>query len=259
MTMATLSTTSTSIDELSLLTNSTLDVTTSFASTLPCTIEPLEELLGTAGITNSLLQALQSTSQRFGIVFHASYSFLNPLVQDNVFALQQLDSIVLHARELGVWEGIDILGREAGERGRETWCVVCGGEDNARKLRSRFFVEKYRVRVLIDAVTWFGLRRINQRSVEQERELQGLEARLGVVAERLCGVWRDYVPRLNVLRQSGEEGSQVQREIEVQMGKRGQSSAAPPRYEDMAASSSAHTMDEKRVPKHTNRCVSCSR
>lgn len=81
---------------------------------------------------------------------------------------------------------------------RNAWAYVMGGEVKMAQFRSRLYVEKYRVRVLIDAVAWQGLKAIGPlgRTAEQERELEALRKMLPLVAERLLGVWRDYKPRI---------------------------------------------------------------
>jgi hypothetical protein len=281
--MAALTTKPTSIEDLAIYTNAFLNNTTIYLSTLSAPIEPLEELLAVSGLTNSLLQALQSTIQRFDLSFHPTSSFINPLTQDILSNLDQLRTIVQDARSSRVWES------NAGVHGagRVSWCTVCGNEENAKRLRSRFFVEKYRVRVLIDAVSWFALRNIQHRSQEQEIEYQEVGKRLGTVAERLVGVWRDYTPRLKALEASQRstgcggvrEGVRVdlsemqrQRVLQLQMMNQApvlRQNNAPPRYEAMPSSSApgrhcqtqipAHVVDEKRVPNQANSCGSCSR
>lgn len=282
-TMAALTTKPTSIENLTIHTNAFLNTTTIYLSTLSAPIEPLEELLAVSGLTNSLLQALQFTIRRFNLFFHPTNSFLNPLTQDILSNIEQLHTIVNDARSSRVWESSGVNGG-----GRVSWSAVCGSEENARRLRSRFFVEKYRVRVLIDAVSWFALRNIQLRSQEQEIEYQEVGKRLGTVAERLVGVWRDYTPRLKALdasqRGSGCGGERVrmdlsemqrQRVLQLQMMNQvsvSRQSNAPPRYEAMPSSSTqssrhfqnqtpVHAVDEKRVlnQTNTNSCGSCSR
>lgn len=95
---------------------------------------------------------------------------------------------------------------------RCAWTLVLGTEAKVAALRSRLYVEKYRVRVLIEAVTWQGLRTLQTRSARENEELRGLQKMLPLVAERLIGVQKDYRPRL--LRLQGFCG-QVLREPEV--------------------------------------------
>jgi hypothetical protein len=79
---------------------------------------------------------------------------------------------------------------------KNAWCLVMKGEHRAASSRSRLYVEKYRVRVLIDAVCWVGLNRKECLSEEEEEELKGLRDMLPLIVERLVGVQMDYVPRL---------------------------------------------------------------
>lgn len=71
------------------------------------------------------------------------------------------------------------------------------------------------MRVLIEAVTWYGLRSLHERNRVEENEFLKLRDRLGLVAERLVGVWRDYGPRLKAL-ENGENSFLEEEEREKQ-------------------------------------------
>ncbi|KAF8862769.1 hypothetical protein BDZ45DRAFT_670911 [Acephala macrosclerotiorum] len=170
---------------------------TSYLSTLPHPIEPLEELISVIGVASSLLSSLQTVIDRFPeLEFSAIYSFLNPLTQDILYAISQLAGRVEDAKRSKVFQPNDVgLVRLP----RNAWILINGTEAKAASLRSRLYVEKYRVRVLIDAINWYGLRSLDMRNAEEEMEYQDLRNKLGFTAERLVGIWRDYAPRLKAL------------------------------------------------------------
>lgn len=64
------------------------------------------------------------------------------------------------------------------------------GEQKAASLRSRLYVEKYRVRVLIKAVCWVGLNGKGSAGLDERevRELGELKGMLLLIAERLVGI-----------------------------------------------------------------------
>jgi hypothetical protein len=55
-------------------------------------------------------------------------------------------------------------------------------------LRSRLYIEKYRVRVLINTAYWVGLNRKEYLSEEEKGELKVLKDMLLLIAERLVGI-----------------------------------------------------------------------
>lgn len=176
--------------------NLLVSTTTKYLSTLPHPIEIVEELIAVVSVTCSLLSTLHTTIQRFtSINLSTKKSFLSPLEADLRFAFDSLEKVILEAKNKKLFEPNDVgLVRVP----RNAWGLVCGGEAQAGMLRSRLYVEKYRVRVLIDAVCWVGLNRMvtEERSASEEQELKELRMMLPLVAERLVGVQRDYVPRL---------------------------------------------------------------
>jgi hypothetical protein len=89
---------------------------------------------------------------------------------------------------------------------KNAWCLVIKGEHRAAYLRSRLYVEKYRVRVLIDAVCWVGLHGKECLSEEEKGELKVLGDMLPLIAERWVGVLMDYVPRLKAPMGWGGKG-----------------------------------------------------
>lgn len=164
--------------------------TTKYLSTLPQQIEVLEELVSVASVTSSLLASLSDELVRFPTLFSSpTVPFIAPLCADIARAFSELEMKVEDARVMKVFETNDVgLVRAP----RFAWCAVCGGEREAARLRSRLYVEKYRVRVLLDAVCWEGLRKKEGRSVEEEKEFEGLRNMLPLLTERLVNVQNDY-------------------------------------------------------------------
>jgi hypothetical protein len=170
---------------------------TKYLSTLPHPIEIIEELVAVCSVTSSLLHSLDSTLNRFypATQLPPKASFIKPLCHDILLAFSQFAQKVCEAQRLRVFEPNDVgLVRVP----RNAWAFVMGNEAKMGQFRSRLYVEKYRVRVLIDAVAWQGLRELGPlgRSSEQERELEMLRKMLPLVAERLMGVWKDFKPRI---------------------------------------------------------------
>ncbi|CZR51169.1 uncharacterized protein PAC_01044 [Phialocephala subalpina] len=268
---------------------------TSYLSTLPHPIEPLEELISVIAVASTLLSSLQTAIDRFPeLEFSTTHSFLNPLAQDILYAISQLNGKVEDAKRSKVFQPNDVgLVRLP----RNAWILINGNEAKAASLRSRLYVEKYRVRVLIDAVNWYGLRSLDMRNQEEEIEYQGLRNRLGLIAERLVGVWRDYSPRLKALENGAnpfadqtevERQRNIQRAMQMQMqaammnqqAQQQQAQNQPPRYEasmeqdqlrrqqEAAATQQAievqsappmpTTIDEKKTLQRNDKCNSVS-
>ena len=173
---------------------------TKYLSTLPHPIEVVEELVAVCAVTSSLLTSLNSTLLRFPhLNLSATKSFIAPLCHDILFAFKLLSDRVQEAKRMRVFEPNDVgLVRLP----RCAWTLVLGTEAKVAALRSRLYVEKYRVRVLIEAVAYEGLRCLEGKSRREEDELRSLRRMLPLVAERLVGVQRDYKPRL--MRLNGE-------------------------------------------------------
>lgn len=167
---------------------------TKYLSTLPHPIEIVEELVAVCAVTSTLLTSLHSTIQRFPhLALSRTHSFVAPLCYDALFAFKLLGSKVEEARRMRIFEPNDIgLVRLP----RVAWALVMGTEAKVAALRSRLYVEKYRVRVLIEAVSWAGLESLGMRTGKQDDELKQLQKMLPLIAERLIGVQKDYVPRL---------------------------------------------------------------
>jgi hypothetical protein len=178
--------------------------TTKYLSTLPHPIETLEELVSVVAVTSNLLTSLNSTLNRFPSLaasLSPKYSFIGPLCEDVKKAFRELEERVLEAKGLRIFEPNDVgLVRLP----RNAWVLVMRGEQRAASLRSRLYVEKYRVRVLIEAVCWVGLNGKTGLSEHEVKELRSLRNMLPLIAERLVGVQKDYVPRLKMLM-GGEE------------------------------------------------------
>lgn len=189
-------------DLISVSRNGTTLVTniTKYLSTLPHPIEVVEELVAVCAVTSSLLTSLNSTLLRFPhLNLSATKSFIAPLCHDILFAFKLLGDRVQEAKRMRVFEPNDVgLVRLP----RCAWTLVLGTEAKVAALRSRLYVEKYRVRVLIEAVAYEGLRCLEGKSRREEDELRSLRRMLPLVAERLVGVQRDYKPRL--MRLNGE-------------------------------------------------------
>ncbi|EKD17255.1 hypothetical protein MBM_04832 [Drepanopeziza brunnea f. sp. 'multigermtubi' MB_m1] len=175
----------------------------------------VEELVAVVAVTSSLLNSLHHTIARFPYVqarLSPRYSFINPLCRDVVLAFSLLDGGVREARRLKIFEPNDVgLVRLP----RAAWEFVLGTEQKVASLRSRLFVEKYRVRVLIDAVAWEGLRCMaanwgwlgerGEDAKECMEELASLSRMLPLIAERSVGVHKDYKPRLLSMRGLAEK------------------------------------------------------
>ena len=189
--------------------------TTKYLSTLPHPIEVLEELVAVVSVTSNLLTSLNCTLLRFPSLaakLSPKYSFVGPLCEDVRKAFREFEERVLDAKGMRIFEPNDVgLVRLP----RNAWVLVMRGEQRAASLRSRLYVEKYRVRVLIEAVCWVGLNGKAGLSEQEMMELRGLKNMLPLIAERLVGVQKDYVPRLKAIT-SGEEkevvGIDVKRE-----------------------------------------------
>ncbi|KAL2072744.1 hypothetical protein VTL71DRAFT_12087 [Oculimacula yallundae] len=173
---------------------------TKYLSTLPHPIEIVEELVAVSAVTSSLLLSLHSSLLRFQhLNLSSTLSFIQPLCHDILFAFKLLSDRVQEAKRMRVFEPNDVgLVRLP----RAAWTLVLGTEAKVASLRSRLFVEKYRVRVLIEAVVYEGLRTLGKdgRSKKEEDEWRSLKKMVPLVAERLVGVQRDYTPRLMRLR-----------------------------------------------------------
>jgi hypothetical protein len=186
--------------------------TTKYLSTLPHPIETLEELVSVVAVTSNLLTSLNSTLNRFPSLaasLSPKYSFIGPLCEDVKKAFRELEERVLEAKGLRIFEPNDVgLVRLP----RNAWVLVMRGEQRAASLRSRLYVEKYRVRVLIEAVCWVGLNGKTGLSEQEVKELRSLRSMLPLIAERLVGVEKDYVPRLKMLM-GGEEKEVVSVEL----------------------------------------------
>ncbi|KAH7417501.1 hypothetical protein BKA64DRAFT_636860 [Cadophora sp. MPI-SDFR-AT-0126] len=183
-------------DLISVSRNGTTLVTniTKYLSTLPHPIEVVEELVAVCAVTSSLLTSLNSTLLRFPhLNLSPTKSFIATLCLDILFAFKLLGDRVQEAKRMRVFEPNDVgLVRLP----RCAWTLVLGTEAKVAALRSRLYVEKYRVRVLIEAVAYEGLRSLEGKSKREEDELKSLRRMLPLVAERLVGVQRDYKPRL---------------------------------------------------------------
>lgn len=171
--------------------------TTKYMSTLPQQIEVVEELVSVAAVTASLLISLDAAICRFpSLCLSSTNSFIAPLCTDISRAFSELEMKVEDAKTMKVFEKNEVgLVRTP----RFAWFAICGGEREAGRLRSRLYVEKYRVRVLVDAVTWEGFRQLRQVAAlppKMESEYEVLRNMLPLLAERLVGVQKDYTPRL---------------------------------------------------------------
>jgi hypothetical protein len=186
--------------------------TTKYLSTLPHPIEVLEELVAVIAVTSNLLTSLNSALLRFPTLsasLSPECSFVGPLCEDVKKAFRDLEERVGEARQLRIFEPNDVgLVRLP----RNAWVLVMRGEQRAASLRSRLYVEKYRVRVLIEAVCWVGLNRKAGLSEVEVQELNVLKNMLPLVAERLVGLQKDYVPRLKA-PMGGEEKEAVSVEV----------------------------------------------
>ena len=195
-----------------------VDRTTKYLSTLPHPIEVIEELVAVISVCSSLIISLHESIVRFNppsnrnpFVDSANLStrklclrtsFLYCLCTDVLAAWTEFQIKFGDAKRLKLFEPNDVgLVRVP----RNSWTFVCGGERNVMKMRSRLYVEKYRVRVLIEGICWHGLRNLECRSPAEEKEYEELCKLLPLVAERLMGVWRDYKPRLQVKIEGGEK------------------------------------------------------
>ncbi len=180
---------------------------TAFLSTLPHPIEPIEELVSVCSVTCSLLVSLDAAIPTPGTAKTTTtpplqakpQPFVRPLTRDILYAFTLLESLVVQAMQRKVF-----LPNETGlvRLPRVAWGLVCGGRE--QELRSRCYVEKFRVRVLIDAAVWYfgsmpgpvpAQARASEEG-ERAREVERVRGRLGLVSERLEGVWRDYGPRV---------------------------------------------------------------
>jgi hypothetical protein len=190
--------------------------TTKYLSTLPHPIEILEELIAVVAVTSNLLTALNAAFARFpALSVHTSPKcpFVGPLCDDVRKAFRELEERVAEAKGLRVFEPNDVgLVRLP----RNAWVLVMRGEQRAASLRSRLYVEKYRVRVLIEAVCWVGLNGKTGLSEQEMQELTVLRNMLPLIAERLVGVQKDYVPRLRALTQ-GEEKKVLSAEVKQEV------------------------------------------
>jgi hypothetical protein len=177
--------------------------TTKYLSTLPHPIECLEELVAVVAVTSNLLTSLNSTLLGFpSLALSPKYSFIGPLCEDLKSAFRGLEETVLEAKRLRIFEPNDVgLVRLP----PDACALVMRGEQRAASLRSRLYVEKYRVRVLIEAVCWVGLNGKRGLTEQEVMELKGLRGMLPLIFETLVGVQRDYVPRLKALMGSDEK------------------------------------------------------
>ena len=119
--------------------------TTKYLSTLPHPIECLEELVSVVAVTSNLLTSLNASLLRFPALaasLSPKHSFIGPLCDDVKRAFRELEEKVLEAKGLRLFEPNDVgLVRLP----RNAWVLVMRGEHRAASLRSRLYVEKYRV------------------------------------------------------------------------------------------------------------------
>ncbi|KUJ14138.1 uncharacterized protein LY89DRAFT_130376 [Mollisia scopiformis] len=168
-----------------------VDTCTAYLSTLPHRIEPVEELVAVISVIGSLFFTLTAQINRFPrLHLLSTYSLL---AEDILHAISLVENRVNQAKHLRLFEPTD----DEEWSPYESWFSCNGSEVAADRLWRHMCVEKSRVRVLIDAVTWVGLRS-SERNEEEEVEYQDIRKRLGVVAPRLVGIWRDYVARLKI-------------------------------------------------------------
>lgn len=186
---------------------------TKYFSTLPHPIEIVEELVAVVAVTSSLLTALDHALSRFPhLALSRSKSFIAPLCHDVLFAFMLLGSKVDEAKRMKIFEPNDVgLVRLP----KSAWVLVVGSEPKVAALRSRLYIEKYRVRVLIETVCFVGLKKLSFRRQKEEEELRALKAMMPLIAERLVGVQTDYVPRLTGRKALPEPAVQVQATIPV--------------------------------------------
>jgi hypothetical protein len=69
-----------------------------------------------------------------------------------------------------------------------TWYLIIKSEHTAASIRSRLYIKKYRVRVLIYMVYWVSLNRKEYLREEEKGELKGLRDMSLLITERLVGV-----------------------------------------------------------------------
>lgn len=183
------------LSEVSTKTTQLVDYITKYLSTLSQPIDVIEELIAVISVTSNLLTTLASTIARFRSTTTLGSPFVKLLCRDISIGLSMFAQKINEAQRLGVFE-INNIGLVRVPR--NAWAYVMGGELRMAQFRSRLYVEKYRVRVLIDAVAWQGLRAIGplDRTAQEEGELNNLTKVLPLVAERLMGVWKDYKPRI---------------------------------------------------------------
>jgi hypothetical protein len=164
--------------------------TTQYLSTLPQQIDAVEELISITAVTSSLLTSLSSSLTRFSF---SNPPFLTPLLANISRAFSELDLKIQDAKLMKVFEK-----NECGlvRAPRFAWYAVCGCPQEAGRLRGRLGVEKYRVRVLVDAVTWEGLRRMEGLDEGGRKELEGLREMVPLLVERLRGMVPLLVERL---------------------------------------------------------------
>ena len=72
---------------------------------------------------------------------------------------------------------------------KNAWYLITKGEYKAASLRSRLYIKKYRVRILINTVYWVSLNRKEYLSKEENRELKVLGDMLPLIIERLVSRW----------------------------------------------------------------------
>jgi hypothetical protein len=127
---------------------------THYLSTIPTPVDILEDLASIVGVTAALLGSLDHAILKYPLPAADKLPFVPLLCFDVELAFEQLQTHFNTARKEKVFE--------PNEKGlvrtpRFAWFEIMGGEGKAAGLRSRLCVEKYRVRVLIDAVRYKGL------------------------------------------------------------------------------------------------------
>ena len=162
---------------------------TEYLSNLPHPIEIVEELVAVCAVISSLLNTLSSALHFFQpLTLSPKHSFISLLCHDVCFAFKQLEEKVDEARRMKVFEPNDVgLVRLP----RVAWVLVMGTEGKMKELRGRLYMEKYRVRALIDAVCWEALKKLKRESglnEKQEGDLRALGRTLPLLIERLIGI-----------------------------------------------------------------------
>jgi hypothetical protein len=141
---------------------------TRYLSSIPTPVYILEDLVGIVGVTSSLLTSLDAALIRCQNPFEERPSFVRPLCQDVFAAFQELSKKAEEAMEKKVFEPND---SDLVRASRFAWFEIVGNEKKAVALRSSLAVEKYRVRVLIDAVNYKRLKDLDIKYVDTSQIL----------------------------------------------------------------------------------------